>query len=67
MFKNILKVLTLGLASLGIMVSSGVLATPADNVIKVVYHINDNTLADNLLRNVKNHLDASPGAKFVVV
>jgi hypothetical protein len=33
----------------------------------VVYHIDDNTRADNLLRNVKNHLDASPGVKIVVV
>ncbi|MDP2026682.1 DsrE family protein [Sulfuriferula sp.] len=67
MFKNILKVLTIGLASLGIMASSGVLAAPADNGIKVVYHIDDNTRSDNLLRNVKNHLDASPGVKIVVV
>lgn len=34
---------------------------------KVVYHINDSANAQALLRNVKNHLDASPKAKIAVV
>lgn len=34
---------------------------------KVVYHINDASVARVALRNVENHLDASPDAKIVVV
>lgn len=34
---------------------------------KVVYHINDSTNAGAALRNVRNHLDASPKAKITVV
>ena len=34
---------------------------------KVVYHINDASLARIALRNIENHLDASPGVKIVVV
>ena len=34
---------------------------------KVVYHINDSANAMQAMRNVGNHLDASPGVKIVVV
>ena len=34
---------------------------------KAVYHINDSTNAAAALRNVRNHLDASPKAKITVV
>lgn len=34
---------------------------------KVVYHINDASLARVALRNIENHLGASPEAKIVVV
>lgn len=34
---------------------------------KVVYHINDASLARIALRNVQNHITASPEAKIVVV
>jgi uncharacterized protein len=34
---------------------------------KVVYHINDSTNARAALSNIRNHLDASPNAKIVVV
>ncbi len=34
---------------------------------KVVYHINDASLARAALRNIENHLGASPDAKIVVV
>lgn len=34
---------------------------------KVVYHINDSTVAADLMRNVGNHLDVDPTAKIVVV
>lgn len=35
--------------------------------VKVVYHINDASVARIAMRNVENHLDASPGVKIVVV
>lgn len=34
---------------------------------KVVYHINDSTNARAALANVRNHLDASPKARIIVV
>jgi intracellular sulfur oxidation DsrE/DsrF family protein len=34
---------------------------------KVVYHINDASIARVAMRNIANHLDASPGVKIVVV
>ena len=34
---------------------------------KVVYHVNDSALARAALRNIDNHLAASPDAKLVVV
>ncbi len=39
----------------------------AEPAIKVVYHINDASVARVALRNIENHLDASPGVKIVVV
>jgi intracellular sulfur oxidation DsrE/DsrF family protein len=34
---------------------------------KVVYHVNDASLARVAMRNIENHLNASPDAKIVVV
>lgn len=34
---------------------------------KVVYHINDASLARVAMRNIENHINASPDAKIVVV
>lgn len=34
---------------------------------KVVYHVNDSSVARMALNNVNNHLNASPNAKIVVV
>ena len=34
---------------------------------KVVYHVNDNANASAALRNIRNHLAASPDVKIVVV
>ena len=34
---------------------------------KVVYHVNDSSLARIAMRNVENHVNASPDAKIVVV
>lgn len=39
----------------------------ADREEKVVYHVNDSTNATQILTNARNHLDASPKAKIVVV
>ena len=35
--------------------------------IKVVYHVNDASVARAALRNIENHLNASPDTKIVVV
>ncbi len=34
---------------------------------KVVYHVNDSSVARIALRNVENHMNASPNARIVVV
>lgn len=39
----------------------------ADVQEKVVYHINDSSVARIAMRNVENHMSASPNAKIVVV
>jgi len=39
----------------------------AEAVEKVVYHLNDASVARIALRNIENHLSASPEAKIVVV
>jgi intracellular sulfur oxidation DsrE/DsrF family protein len=53
-------------AALFALAASG--AALADATSKVVYHINEGTeKAAAALRNIRNHLDAEPGAKIVVV
>jgi intracellular sulfur oxidation DsrE/DsrF family protein len=43
-------------------------ALAAEPTSKVVYHVNEGVEhAPQVLRNIKNHLDAEPGAKIVVV
>jgi uncharacterized protein len=43
-------------------------AVAAEPTSKVVYHVNEGVEhAPQVLRNIKNHLDAEPGAKIVVV
>jgi hypothetical protein len=43
-------------------------APKAPEPVKVVYHLNEGLdQADNALRNIKNHLEADPTAKIVVV
>jgi intracellular sulfur oxidation DsrE/DsrF family protein len=39
----------------------------AASQIKVVYHISNSDVATGALNNIRNHLNASPGAKIVVV
>jgi intracellular sulfur oxidation DsrE/DsrF family protein len=45
---------------------SGV-AAAAEPTSKVVYHVNDSSNATAAMRNIRNHLNAEPGAKIVVV
>lgn len=42
-------------------------AVAASGQLKVVYHINDSANASAALTNIRNHLDAAPKAKIVVV
>jgi intracellular sulfur oxidation DsrE/DsrF family protein len=42
-------------------------AAPAAAEEKVVYHINDASVARVALRNIQNHITAAPDAKIVVV
>ncbi|HET9462754.1 MAG TPA: DsrE family protein [Thiobacillus sp.] len=42
-------------------------AAPAAAEEKVVYHVNDASLARVAMRNIQNHITASPDAKIVVV
>jgi len=59
------RLLLLG-ALLGL--SLGVLAAGQDDgVEKVVYHINDSTVARVALNNIKNHLEATNGKARIVV
>lgn len=39
----------------------------ADAVEKVVYHVNDASVARVAMRNIENHINASPNAQIVVV
>jgi intracellular sulfur oxidation DsrE/DsrF family protein len=53
-----------------VLVLALVAAAPASAAVKaerVVYHINDNTNPMAALGNIRNHLNASPQAKIVVV
>ena len=45
----------------------GLAAQQAEVQEKVLYHINDASVARVALRNIENHLDASPEARIVVV
>jgi len=45
----------------------GTMGAMAEEQEKVVYHINDASLARTALRNMENHLSASPGTRIVVV
>lgn len=49
------------------MVAGLTMAHAADREEKVVYHITDSANATAALNNIRNHLNASPKAKIVVV
>ena len=58
---------SLALAGLVLCAALGVQAAPGDPV-KVVYHMNEGVQhAPQALRNVRNHLNADPKAKIVMV
>lgn len=62
--------LWLGVVAIAAAVGFGGCATttePAKMQEKVVYHINDSSVATLGMNNIKNHLSASPDAKIVVV
>ncbi len=42
-------------------------AAMAEDQEKVVYHVNDSSVARVAMRNIENHLGAAPDAKIVVV
>lgn len=56
-----------GCLAAALMLFSAAPLAAAEEEEKVVYHINDSANARLLLNNVRNHLDASPGAKIQVV
>jgi intracellular sulfur oxidation DsrE/DsrF family protein len=58
--------LALSVAAPGVALA-GPLAQAASTQEKVVYHINDASLARIAMRNIENHVTASPEAKIVVV
>ncbi len=43
------------------------IAARADDVIKTVYHLQDDRLATLAMNNIHNHLAADPGVKIVLV
>lgn len=62
-----MKMLRNAMAALFVSLLTFSLAGAADREEKVVYHMNDSTNATAALNNIRNHLNASPNAKIVVV
>jgi intracellular sulfur oxidation DsrE/DsrF family protein len=55
------------LVGLGGCASVDTQSAKSTSPIKTVYHINDSAVAGVAMNNVKNHLNADPSAKIVVV
>lgn len=51
----------------GILMASGTVSAHTEPQEKVVYHINDASVARLAMRNAENHINASPETKIVVV
>lgn len=65
---RLIRLCSAGAVLLGLLVAPIAPANAAgDDEERVVYHINDSINARPLLNNVRNHLQASPKAKIVVV
>ncbi|NDP47936.1 MAG: hypothetical protein GZ085_05995 [Sulfuriferula multivorans] len=71
MTRTLTPILAALMLSIAPMASAGPLAEAAgpsaSAVEKVVYHVNDSDNATAAMRNVKNHLNAAPDAKIVIV
>jgi intracellular sulfur oxidation DsrE/DsrF family protein len=50
-----------------VAVLSAQISVRADDIIKTVYHLQDDRLATLAMNNVANHVSAQPGVKIVVV
>lgn len=66
-FKPMLAALILATAPMTFVASQANAGTEIEVQEKVVYHVNDYTVARVAMRNIENHLNASPDAKIVVV
>ena len=71
MTRTLTPILAALMLSVAPMASAGPLAEAAAPSAsaeeKVVYHVNDSDNATAAMRNIKNHLNAAPDAKIVVV
>jgi intracellular sulfur oxidation DsrE/DsrF family protein len=71
MTRTLTPILAALMLSVAPMASAGPLAEAAAPSAsaeeKVVYHVNDSDNATAAMRNVKNHLNAAPDAKIVIV
>ena len=66
-FTPMLAALILATAPMTFVASQANAGTEIEVQEKVVYHINDYTVARVAMRNIENHLNAAPDAKIVVV
>lgn len=62
-----LAALILATAPMAFVASEANAGTEIEVQEKVVYHVNDYTVARVAMRNIENHLNAAPDAKIVVV
>jgi intracellular sulfur oxidation DsrE/DsrF family protein len=66
-FTPMLAALILATAPMTFVASQANAGTEIEVQEKVVYHVNDYTVARVAMRNIENHLNAAPDAKIVVV
>ena len=66
-FTPMLAALILAIAPMTFVASEANAGTEIEVQEKVVYHVNDYTVARVAMRNIENHLNAAPDAKIVVV
>jgi intracellular sulfur oxidation DsrE/DsrF family protein len=62
-----MKIIRTALAVLFLAFAATTVAVAAEKEEKVVYHVNEGANPMAALKNIRNHLDASPKAKIVVV
>jgi intracellular sulfur oxidation DsrE/DsrF family protein len=66
-FTPMLAALILSTAPMAFVASEANAGTEIEVQEKVVYHVNDYTVARVAMRNIENHLNAAPDTKIVVV